>query len=51
MYYKGQFAEAESAFGAIAERDPAAHHYQQRCQALAHDPPPDWDGVWSMHEK
>jgi len=50
-YYAGRFAEAESLFAGIADRDPPAAHYLDRCRELLADPPESWDGVWVMTSK
>jgi adenylate cyclase len=50
-FYRGNFAEALSAFEEIAEDDPPAAKYAAKCRPLAEAPPADWDGVWNMTEK
>jgi len=54
-YRRRRFAEARTAFAALlAERpeDEPCSVYVERCEAfLAAAPPPDWDGVYELHDK
>ncbi len=51
LYYAGEFERARSAFERIADTDPPAAHYAERCRQLGTEPPPDWNGVWVMTSK
>lgn len=51
LYYDGEFQTAHDAFAALAEQDPVAAAYVQRCRALQENPPDSWDGVWTMTAK
>jgi adenylate cyclase len=52
LYYAGAFAEAEAAFGALADRDPPSKSYQAKCRELLASPPQgEWNGVWVMTQK
>jgi adenylate cyclase len=51
-FYAGEFAAAEAGFAAIAESDPPAAAYLEKCRALHDAPPPEpWSGVWQMTSK
>jgi hypothetical protein len=50
-FYSGDFDGAEKHFGAIADRDPAASCYVEKCRELRAAPPNEWDGVWVMTSK
>jgi adenylate cyclase len=51
-FYRGAFAEAQAGFAAIAEQDPAAAAYVEKCRALQDSPPEEaWNGVWLMTSK
>jgi adenylate cyclase len=51
-FYRGAFAEAQAGFAAIAEQDPAAAAYVDKCRALQASPPGEaWNGVWLMTSK
>ncbi len=51
-FYAGRFTEALKAFEEIADVDPPAAAYTEKCAQLAAQPPLDgWDGVWRMTEK
>jgi adenylate cyclase len=50
-FYEGRFAEAERQFARIAENDPAASCYVQKCRELMENPPEMWEGVWVMTSK
>jgi adenylate cyclase len=45
-FYKGRFDEAEKLFAAIADNDPAARAYREKCRCLMENPPTQWLGVW-----
>ena len=47
----GRFAEALSAFAALADADPAAASYMERCRRYLADPPADWRGVCVLTSK
>ncbi len=51
LYYAGEFERARSAFERIADADPPAARYAERCRQLGAEPPPDWNGVWVMTSK
>jgi len=51
LYYGGDFENAETQFRALAETDPPARIYADRCSRLASAPPAEWQGVWAMTEK
>ena len=51
LFYQGRFTEAATAFAPIAENDPAAARYLDKCTELAADPPENWDGVWVLTSK
>ena len=51
-FYAGRFDEARARFAAIAERDPPAAAYAEKCLQLAASPPEyPCDGVWQMTSK
>jgi adenylate cyclase len=51
-FYGGTFPEAQAGFAAIAEQDPAAAAYVEKCRALQSSPPTGaWNGVWLMTSK
>ena len=51
-YYAGRFQEAIEVFQAIADRDPPASCYLDKCRKLQASPPEGgWSGVWIMTEK
>jgi adenylate cyclase len=52
LYDGRQFAAAESAFSALAESDPAAAMYAERCGHYLSEPPPaDWNGAFELKTK
>lgn len=51
QYYAGDFATAEQTFAGIADEDPPARNYLQRCRELRQAPPAEWNGVWVMTSK
>ena len=51
LYYAGDFSKAEAGFRVLAEADPTARIYADRCATLAKAPPVDWQGIWAMTEK
>jgi adenylate cyclase len=50
VYYQGDFSRAQKLFDAIPD-DPIAATLATRCIAMAANPPPDWDGIWTITEK
>lgn len=50
-YYEGAFSDARAIFLGIAEKDPPARAYADKCLMLIDNPPLSWDGVWVMTEK
>ncbi len=50
-FYDGRFEEAQERFSGIADRDPPASCYLEKCRELAADPPAEWAGVWVMTSK
>ncbi len=50
-YYAGEFSAAAVHFKKIADKDPTAALYAERCRDLAAIPPPDWTGVWQLQGK
>jgi adenylate cyclase len=51
-FYAGEFTAAEAGFAAIAESDPPAAAYLEKCRVLHEAPPPEpWNGVWQMTSK
>ncbi|MFP4349968.1 MAG: adenylate/guanylate cyclase domain-containing protein, partial [Desulfococcaceae bacterium] len=50
-FYAGRFTAARSRFAEIADIDPAARAYVQKCDDLIRVPPKAWKGVWVMHSK
>ena len=52
LYRAREFAEAKTAFRALAARDPAAARFAARAETYAIVPPPeDWDGVNTLGSK
>ncbi len=56
MYRNREFAQAQVAFAALADHDPPAKVYVDRCLHFMEQPPKQasngtWDGVWHMTEK
>ena len=52
LFYAGAFAQAEEAFGALADRDPPSRAYRAKCRELQASPPEgEWRGVWVMTQK
>lgn len=52
LFYEGNFAGAEEVFSSIADKDPPAAKYLERCRELASAPlPADWQGVWVAKSK
>ncbi|MDR0826469.1 MAG: adenylate/guanylate cyclase domain-containing protein [Desulfovibrio sp.] len=53
-YAVGNFASAGRIFGALAKTYPQSKLYAlyaARCAALVHNPPAEWDGVWTLKSK
>ena len=51
LWRRGSFAEAASAFEALADGDPAAAHFSALARELAAAPPADWRGVSILTDK
>ena len=52
LYYEGRFEEAGALFDSIADKDPPAARYAERCRELARTRPEgEWNGVWIMTSK
>jgi adenylate cyclase len=52
QYYAGSFEEARRLFESIADQDPPASCYAEKCRELSASPPRDgWSGVWVMTQK
>jgi adenylate cyclase len=52
LYYEGRFEAAQALFDSIADRDPPAARYAERCRELAANRPEGmWNGVWVMTSK
>jgi len=51
LWRRGSFAEAASAFEALADGNPAASHFSALAHELALDPPADWRGVSILTDK
>ncbi|HEU0217421.1 MAG TPA: adenylate/guanylate cyclase domain-containing protein [Stellaceae bacterium] len=53
-YFAGKFEQANALFAGASSLRPddlAATSMRSRCQALAAQPPAEWDGIYIMHEK
>ncbi len=50
-FYEGRFAEAETIFAGIKDRDRTASSYAEKCRFLNANPPSDWKGVWAVTTK
>ncbi len=52
-YAAGDFARAAAAFAELRQSCAAGLYtvYEERCRTLAANPPPDWNGVWSLVSK
>ena len=53
LYAAGEFQGAAEAFADLRAASSSGLYgvYEDRCRALAADPPPDWNGVWSLISK
>jgi len=52
LYYRRRFAAARDAFAAMADRDPAARLYADRCaHYIETPPPPRWNRAFEMTSK
>ena len=51
LFYEGHFEEAKDQFSRIADRDPPAARYVDKCGVLLEEKPESWNGVWVMTEK
>ena len=47
-FQNGDFSGALHHFTRLAETDPVAACYVERCRALLAEPPKEWDGAWTM---
>lgn len=53
-YRRGDWEQAVAAFGEALKANPddqLSQTYIARCEQLAANPPPAWDGVWAMTAK
>ncbi len=50
-FYDGNFETAVIKFKLIANRDPSARSYLDKCTSLQGDPPAEWHGVWELTSK
>ncbi|MBT3217783.1 MAG: hypothetical protein HN348_01720, partial [Proteobacteria bacterium] len=50
-FYEGDFAKAIERFASIADEDPPAKRYREKCRLLAENTPTDWDGIWRLTAK
>jgi adenylate cyclase len=53
-YRRGDFEKSIRQFEATLHRHPGdklSQTYIDRCRLLIENPPPDWSGIWEMHEK
>ncbi len=48
---QGRFAEAAEALEPLAGLDPVSQRHRERCRRFAAQPPPGWDGVWTLESK
>lgn len=51
LFYKGNFAGAEAVFSELAEADPAARVYVNKCRQMIEKMPEEWQGVWVITTK
>ncbi len=51
LFTQGAFARAEAVFDRIADADPAAAAYMEKCRELIQSPPESWEGHWVMTRK
>jgi adenylate cyclase len=51
LFTQGRFQDAVGIFDSLADADPAAARYAERCRRLADRPPATWDGILTMTEK
>ncbi len=53
LYVAGEFQAAAEAFATLDETWSTGLYgvYKNRCRDMAADPPPDWDGTWSLISK
>jgi adenylate cyclase len=51
LFYQGDFPGAEALFSGLAEADPAARAYMNKCHELIDHPPEEWHGVWVITTK
>jgi adenylate cyclase len=50
-FYAGNFPAALAGFETIADADPPARAYAEKCRTLIANPPQQWEGIWVMTEK
>ncbi len=51
LFYAGCFSDAEKVFVSIADQDPPAQRYLDKCRYYMASPPESFDGVWVMTSK
>jgi len=51
VFEEGRFAEALPLLETLADDDPTAAIYRDRCAELVANPPEDWDGTWHLDTK
>jgi adenylate cyclase len=51
LFYQGDFPAAETVFSGLADEDPAARAYMNKCRELIDHPPEEWQGVWVITTK
>jgi adenylate cyclase len=51
LFYRGEFGAARQAFAPLAEGNPIAARYVERCDQYVANPPAEWDGVVTITEK
>lgn len=51
LFSRGEFHSAKERFEAVADRDPVAAKYVEKCAARIAEPPADWNGVLVMTSK
>lgn len=51
LFAQGAFANAKAVFERIADADPAAAAYVDKCRELIQSPPESWEGHWVMTRK
>ena len=51
LFYRGDFPGAEAVFSELADADPTARAYVNKCREFIDQPPADWQGVWVITSK